>query len=137
MTTDEQSHPEPEEAGLAPDLEDKLAQLHALKTAENNAKEAYEKLRDQILPELDTSRYFIDDEGVKRYAYKVEPEKLIIDPGLLDMIDPEVLDKVAPRQVDRKKLQQEVAAARIDLEVYTRHTRFEPGTPHIRFGDND
>src|SRR3954464_2772453 len=85
-----------------PDTEAKLARLYELKNTRDTTKEQYEKLRDELLASgaLDTSRYFLDSDGNKLYGYRVAPEPIEINVGLLESYVPtEILNEVTERKV--------------------------------------
>ncbi|HWO52048.1 MAG TPA: hypothetical protein VNN23_10660 [Ornithinibacter sp.] len=103
-----------------PDTEEALVRLRAMMLARRKdpvADAAYEQLRDALTAQLkaEGSRYFINDEGVKQYAYSTNPESVEVDPAAIialhdaGEIDDEVFEKVLPRQVDKEALRGAIA----------------------------
>lgn len=94
------------------DTEDKLVLLEGMMAElrpDPQLKARYERLRDQLVAQLrrEGPRYFIDPQGVKRFAYAVTPETVEVDVAELQHmhkrgeLTEEVLDEVAPRKLDR------------------------------------
>lgn len=131
---DEPQRPEPAPLGSKPDVEDGLLRLYRLSEQIKTLEAEKDDLRDQLAAERFGSAYFASDDHEKRYGYVVEPEKVVVDPDLLDDLDEALLDEVAPRKLDTRKMKQAIAAGRITEEQVVRYLRIEPGTPHIRFG---
>lgn len=142
-----------------PDLEDRLKALDSIaaqRRKDPDLEARYEQLRDELQAELKETgpRYYLDEHGLKRYAYRVAPEKLAIDvDDLVAMVEAgEIdvdLDKVAPRKIDGEQMKRairkgSVAAAKkaaipkggIPPEKLVKLGRIVPSAaPHVRFSD--
>jgi hypothetical protein len=139
------------------DTETKLARLHemaAMRREDPVLKQHYESLRDAIAPQLraEGPRYFIGQDGVKRYAYTTTPETLEVDidefvrlheAGEMPEVD---LDKVMPRKPDREALRRAIASrskthrlpggekdGKIPMRVVAKTMRYVPGTARVNF----
>lgn len=135
MTTVEKAHP-PENPDRDPDTEETLARIHALAQIEKDAKAEREKLRDALLQDFAGSRYFVDSEGYKRYAFRVDPEPIEVDVKLLaSYVSAEVLDEVTERTLVTDKFKKAVETERIPAEVFVKVARKVPRKGHLRFGD--
>ena len=137
------------------DLEDKLLRLDAMaaqRRKDPDLEKRYEALRDEVAEELKATgpRYYLDEHGLKRYAFRVAPEKVEVDvEELVRQVEAgeiEVdLDKVAPRKVDAEQLKRAVAKGSrpanrgkpgvIPPEKFLKMARRKPGTAHVRFSD--
>ena len=129
---------------LPPQLSDKLVALEKMVQARRPDKAAeaeYEALRDEVLDALDElgMGYYVDENGMKKYAYPVRPEKLYLDidevvalhaAGKLPDLD---LDEVAPRQTSPDGVRAAVAARRIPAWVAVKHIHIRRGTGHVGF----
>lgn len=116
--------------------EDKLAELKLVRDMAADLKVQAEVIRDEILSEGIDHPYFLDSAGIKRRAYITEPEMLVLDEdAIIAELPPGSLDAAAPRKLDRKGLEQEIKAGRVDEGILLRHGRFMPGTRTVRFDD--
>lgn len=116
--------------------EEKVARMAAIKAEEARLKSEYEELRDEVTPDLDEAQFFIDENGVKRVAYRVSPENTVVNAELLaSYVSEEVINEVTERKVKTPAFWQAVKAGRIDESVAARVAKLVPATPHVRFGD--
>lgn len=126
-------------------LEDivRLQRLADAQRPDRALKQRYEALRDHVTAELAKSgpRYFLDDDGNKRYAFAVLPESVVPDieeivelaeEGKLPKLD---IEKVFPRKVDTEELRRALAKRQIPKEVVAKHIHIVPKTGHTRFAD--
>lgn len=124
------------------DLELMLAEYQQLAERYREPKEHKEKreaLRDKIARELahDGPRYYLDDEGNKRYAWQTTPETVQVDIDLLMELDEagevpfDLLDKVAPRQVNRAGLRSAIQSGALSPEQVVKIATITYQTPRI------
>lgn len=103
-----------------PDTEERLQAFHKVVISRREdpvAKAAYEAERDSLVAQLrrEGPRYFLDDDGAKRYAYAVTPEGVEVDvAGLIALhdageLDDELFERLCPRQVDKDQLRAAIA----------------------------
>jgi len=130
----------------SPDIEAMLVQLDrlaALRRKDPEVERRYEQLRDELAGILgeEGPRFYLDDKGVKRVAYRVQPEKIQVDIAKLNEmaangeIDEELLERVAPRKADLEALRSAVAAGRMTSAQLLKVARMSKGTAHVRFSD--
>jgi hypothetical protein len=127
------------------DIQTKLARLDELaelRRKDPRIEKEYELLRNELVSYLNEAGpvYYLDNNHAKRFAWPVQPEKLIVDvEKLVEMADAgEIdvdLDKVAPRRVDTEELKAAVAKKKIPPREFLKMARLEPGTGHVRFSD--
>lgn len=128
------------------DTEIRLAELHELVVARRKDPERetrYERERDALAADLleHGPRYFIDENGDKRYAYAVQPEPVEVDMDeLMAMyedgeLSTEVMDQIAPRRVDKEGLRRVVSRKKITPAQFTRFAKLRKGTAFVQFSD--
>jgi hypothetical protein len=126
------------------DTEQKLRELDRMVISRRKDPERereYERLRDEMAAQLaeEGPRYYIDDDGVKRYAFTVQPEPVEVDvDGLLAMYEEgtlsrEVLDAVAPRKVDKEQFRRATAGGKITQAQLLKVAKIRKGTAHVKF----
>lgn len=124
-----------------PDTEETLASLARVQGARGrwnktgDLYEVYTRLRDQATDALvDGPRYFIDADGVKRYAVRLQAEPVEVDEELLAQeVSPAVLAEVAPRKVDKDLFKRAVAAGRIKPATLLKVAKVKPSAPYVKF----
>lgn len=131
---DDPPRPEPAAVGTSPDIEWGLRRMYDVKREIEALEQEYEQLRDTLALQQFGSAYFVGPDHQKHYGYVVNPEKVEIDPDLIDELDEALREEVAPRKIVSAKLKQAIATGRITEDVVARHLRIKPGTSHIRFG---
>lgn len=136
------------------DTEDALRTLRKMVIARREdpvEKARYEALRDQLATRLKSEgpRYFINDEGVKQYAYTVAPEgvetsvaalKALLDEG---EISAELFERLCPREVDKDELRTAIARGAnprsrregLKPQHVARVARIVPRTAYVAFAD--
>lgn len=130
------------------DTEDELLWLERLQAKRRKdpaVEREYERLRDSLAARLEKEgpRYYIDNEGIKRYAYAVVPEPVEVDVDLLieaeleREITYETLDAVAPRKVDKEAFRRAVAAERIPKKVLVKVATVTRGTAYVKTATPD
>lgn len=133
MTTPQ--HP-PENDDTAPDLEDKLRQMFEITGLIKELDETRLELKEEILPMLNGSRYFVGQDGQKYYGYRVTPEPIDVDLDLLDeLVDPQIVSEIVDRKVNKAAFKKAVETKRISTEVFVKVAKKRRQDPHIRFGD--
>jgi hypothetical protein len=119
-------------------LRDIRARQAALKREEKDIKE-------DLLPfikDLGTFPY-LDEHGVKRWAYFSDSEMTILDIAELErcieegLIRESILELVAPRKADTELLKQALQAGRIPKTVIRRCISIEHSRETIRFGNEN
>ena len=138
-------------------LEDivRLERMAEVRRPDKALEERYERLRAYVTDQLVRSgpRYYLDDNGVKRYAYAVTPETVIADVDAIVALHEEgklphlEIDKVFPRGQNneelRRALSRKVKVAGqtekvrvIPAEVVSKHIKIVPkGKGYTRFAD--
>ena len=125
------------------DTEGKLIALDAMmarRRKDPDLEAAYEALRADLVAQLKAEgpRYFLNADGLKQYAFAVQPEPLDVDvDALIKMYEEgglslETLDKVAPRRADREAFRREVAKGNITQAQLLASTKLRQGTPHVK-----
>lgn len=119
------------------DLQGAVERLAEIKKQQDELEMEYALLRDEIVPLLEQAQFFIDPEtGEKKVAYRVAPERTVVDADLLASYVPEdVLNEVTVRKIKTDAFWQANKAGRIPDEVAARVVKLVPQTPHVRFGD--
>lgn len=105
----------------------------------------YEILRNTLAARLEQEgpRYYLDSNGIKRYAYASVPEPIDVDvPALVDLdesgqLKRGVLDTVAPRKVDKEEYRMAVARGDITQEQFLATSTLGRGTPRVLFSNPD
>lgn len=140
-----------------PDTEDALIELRKMVLARREdpvLKTRYEALRDQLAAQLrrEGPRYFINDEGIKQYAYTVAGESVETSVEALDQlrkageISDELFEELCPRDVDKESLRKAIARGAnprarkegIKPAHVAKICRIVPyGTPYVAFADAD
>lgn len=103
----------------------------------------YETLRNKLAKLLGAEgpRYYLDLDGVKRYAYVVAPEPVEIDVAALiamnkaGELSDEILEKIAPRKADKDAYRREATARRLTRKQIVDSSKVTKGTAHVRFSD--
>jgi len=128
------------------DTEAALAQLQALimrRRKDPEIEARYEQLRDALVDQLKAEgpRYYLDEEGNKRYAYVVQPEPVEVDMDELlalyeaGELPQSLMDKIAPRKVDKEALRRAVSKGQITRAQFTKVAKLVKGTAHVSFSD--
>lgn len=128
------------------DTEDKLIHLEHLKDQLREdpvVKREYEALRDELAAQLEREgpRYYLDNMGVKRYAYAVVPEPIEVDVDELCRLDEAgelkagVLDQVAPRKADKERYRAAVQRGDITREQFLATAKVGRGTAYVKSSD--
>lgn len=126
------------------DTETSLARLEQMMVArrEDTALKArYEAERDRLAKQLvkEGSRYFLDEDGDKVFAYPVIPDNLVVneaefvrrhEAGEMPDVD---LDKVMPRKIDREAMRRAIAKKHVPPAVVVATMRFTKGTARVAF----
>lgn len=143
------------------DTEGRLNYLHGLalrRRKDPDLEARYERERESLAEQLKAEgpRYFLDSDGVKRYAYRVQPESLEVDVdefvaaherGEMPEVD---LDKVMPRSPNREALRRAIASrskvhlrpdgrkdGKIPAAIVAKTMRYVPGTAQVRFASEE
>ena len=103
----------------------------------------YEALRDEIAAILavEGPRYYLDTNGVKRYAYVLSPEPVIINVDELikmrheDLISEDDLDLAAPRKASPDGYKRLSSRTMFTNAMIVRSSRIGKGTAHVRFSE--
>lgn len=142
----EEMYAEAEPAGT--DLERVLEDLHSLQALrrKNPIVEArYENLRKIATTLLNEGgpRWYLDIDGVKRFAYVVTPETIVVEVAdvvaLRDegVITDEELDRVAPRKVKNDEFKRLMALGRIPKDRAKKIARIVPKTSYVGFSGDE
>jgi hypothetical protein len=123
------------------ELLNRLQPLQAQRSYYSNGEgnKLYEKLRDEAAERLEETgpRYYVGEDGVKRYAVRQQSHPLEV--SVSELIaeygedNPELLDRIAPRKVDRDQFKRAVATGKVSAEVLLRVARFKHSKPFVRF----
>lgn len=122
-----------------------LQNMQAKRRKDPQLERRYEMLRDELAAQLKAEgpRYYIDNDGVKRYAFTVTPEPVDVDlDGLIQAeldqeISYETLDQVAPRKVDKEAFRRAVATERIPKALLLKIAKIVPGTAYVKTATPD
>lgn len=128
-----------------PDTEDLIAELARVQGEKGrwgktgDRYKQYVQLREEVTDALvDGPRYFIDHDGVKQVAVRLQAEPVEVDVDLLAQeIDESVLADIAPRKVDKDRFKAAVAAGRIKPAVLLKVARIKPSAPYVKFYQAD
>lgn len=121
----------------------RLEDLAAARRPDPDREREYEALRDSVTKRLVESgpRYYLDSNGVKRFAYAVQPEEVECDveeivelhgQGKLPLLD---VEKVFPRKVDKEQLRRALSKKQLPRDVVVKHIRLKKRTGHTRWAD--
>lgn len=128
------------------DTEEMLLRLDTLQARRRKnpvLEREYETLRDTLAARLGAEgpRYYLDNDGVKRYAYAVVPEPIEVDVDALCAMDERgelkegVLEKVAPRKADKEEYRKAVGRGDITREQFLASATITKGTPYVKQSD--
>jgi hypothetical protein len=120
-----------------------LEEIQARRRKDPALEREYEDLRATLVARLKEGgpRYYLDNMGLKKYAYLVEPEPVEIDVAALCALDEEgklkagVLDAVAPRKADKEAFRRAVGRGDITREQFLATAKVTKGTPYVRHSD--
>lgn len=121
----------------------KLADMAASRRKNPDLEKRYEALRELLATQLtkEGPRYFLGEDGIKRYAYAVTPEPVEVSEEKLMELDEAgklkagVLEKVAPRKVDKDAFRRAVANGSITREQFLEVAELTQGTKFVKFSD--
>lgn len=122
---------------LSPEeLEEKLAVLRELALRKTKVAKEYEELRDELTPYMDEVIPFIDEEGNKRWASRVQAEEIILDPDILvDLVDEDLFAEVIKVTIDKDAFRKAVAAERISPAIVAKVASTKLKAASVRFSD--
>jgi hypothetical protein len=119
----------------------RLDELAAARRKDPDIEKEYEDLRDLLVEiiELEGPRYYLDSDGVKRYAYAVTPEPVeIFTEELIKMageglISEEELDLAAPRKASPDGYRRLSMKDTFTNAMIVRTSKIGKGTAHVKF----
>lgn len=120
-----------------------LAQLMAARRKDPTIESRYEVLRNTLAAQIleEGPRYFVDDDGHKRYAWAVQPEPIQIDMSeLTELFESgkltyEQYEEAAPRKADKTAIRRFVANQTIETEDLIKIASLSKGTAFVRISD--
>lgn len=123
---------------LADTVEDRLARLQAASTRKAEAAKEYERLRDEVLDELEVEqdeqgrRYFVDESGRKRYATRVEPDVTVVDlVWAKENLPPEVYEQMVQEKADLAAIERLRLNKTLTAQQLKRLIRYTNGTARV------